>query len=111
MPKDLRDARELTKVHLEGLLNKHIWLTKEEAKALVLDPNTPLIEVLIASIVNKAIHQGDERRLNFLLDRLIGKVSEEVSINTYMNGLKKLSQEQVITLGRDAIKFLGSKDD
>ena len=84
-------------------------MTKAEAKAIVLNPDTPLIEVLIASIVNKAVHQGDERRLTFILDRLIGKVKDTVDINNYMSRIEKLTEAQVIDLGKDAIKFLGEK--
>lgn len=111
LPKDLRDARELTKKHLEGLLNKHLWLTKIEAKALVEHPETPLLEVLIASIVDKAVNHGDEKRLDFILNRLIGKVSEQIDINSYMGNLQKMSETQIIDLGKDAIKFLGDKKD
>lgn len=68
-----------------------------------------MIEILIASIVNKAIHQGDDKRLSFILERLIGKVSDELNVNSYMSKLQELSESQVIDLGRDAIKFLGDK--
>jgi hypothetical protein len=108
-PKDLYDARKLTKARLEGLLNKHLWYTKDEAKSVVVDPETPMLEILIASIVNKAIVQGDEKRLNFILDRLIGKPEVEVKINDYMEKLKKLTDKEMIDAGAKAIKFLEDK--
>ena len=108
-PQDLKDARKLTKARLEGMLNKHLWYTKEEAKALISDPDTPMLDILIASIVNKAIVQGDDRRMNFILDRLIGKPEVEVKIDAYMNKLKKLTDQEMIEAGHDAIKFLENK--
>ncbi len=35
---------------------------------------------MMASIVSKAIIQGDTQRLDFLLNRLVGKVVDQVSI-------------------------------
>jgi hypothetical protein len=109
-PPDLKEATRLTKTQLEGLLNKHIWLTKIQADKLVLDPDTPMIELLIASIINKAVILGDEKRLTFVLDRIIGKVRQEVDLPEYLQNLQKLTEKQVIDLGKDAIKFL-DKDD
>lgn len=111
LPKDLRQATQLTKAKLEGLLNKHIWLTRRQAEELIEDPDTPLIELLIANIVDKAMNHGDEKRFSFLLDRLIGKVKDEIDINNYMSNLQKLTESQVIDLGKDAIKFLGDKNE
>ncbi len=108
-PQDLADARKLTKAKLTGLLNKHLWYTKDEAKVVVQDPDTPMLEILIASIVNKAIVQGDEKRLNFILDRLIGKPEIEVKIDAYMHKLKQLTDKEMIQAGTDAIKFLQEK--
>lgn len=108
-PQDLRDARALTKAKLQGLLNKHLWYTKEQAKAVVLDPETPMLEILIASIVNKAIVLGDDKRMNFILDRLIGKPEIEVKIDAYMERLKNLTDKEMIEAGQEAIKFLENK--
>ncbi len=49
--------------------------------------------------------------MEFLLNRLVGKVKDEVDINNYISNLKSLPESQIITLGRDAIKFLGGGDD
>ncbi len=108
-PKDLADARKLTKAKLCGLLNKHLWYTKDEARDIVQDPDTPMLEILIASIVNKAIVKGDEKRLNFILDRLIGKPEIEVKIDAYMHKLKQLTDKEMIQAGTNAIKFLQEK--
>ena len=111
IPNDLKKANALTKERLDGLLNKHLWLTKDQAIDLINDPTTPMIELLIASIVDKALIHGDDRRMSFILDRLIGKVKETIDINSYMSNLQKLTESQVIDLGKDAIKFLDGDDD
>jgi DNA-binding TFAR19-related protein (PDSD5 family) len=48
------------------------WLEKPQDQG---GPNN--MEMMVASIITKAITDGDQSRLNFLLDRSIGKVVEQ----------------------------------
>ena len=107
--KDLKAATNLTKAHLEGLLNQHLWMTEKELHAVLVSKSAPMISKAIASIIMKAVEGGDDRRLTFILDRLIGKPKEEINITAYMQGLKKMTDVQVIDMGSDAIKFLQEK--
>ena len=79
VPEDLKNARKLTKVQFEILINKYLFSPKQVLAAAAQNPDTPVLELLIGSIMHKAVVEGDERRLNFLLDRLLGKVTEKVS--------------------------------
>lgn len=81
--KGITEARKLNKALVTELLNKFINMptcdlvdfvrrnTKEQG-------SDPTIETLVASILIKAINEGDQARLNFILDRLIGKVTDKV---------------------------------
>ena len=109
LPRDLAVANSLTKAKLEGLLNLHLWMTEKELNKVVKDAKTPMISKAIASIISKAIENGDDRRLTFILDRLIGKPKEEIDITAYMVGLKKMTTIDVIDMGAEAMKFLKEK--
>ena len=109
LPRDLAVANSLTKAKLEGLLNLHLWMTEKELEKVVKDAKTPMISKAIASIITKAIENGDDRRLTFILDRLIGKPKEEIDITAYMVGLKKMTTIDVIDMGAEAMKFLKEK--
>tara|TARA_R110000787_G_scaffold249171_1_gene354765 strand:- start:58 stop:441 length:384 start_codon:yes stop_codon:yes gene_type:complete len=109
LPRDLAVATSLTKAKLEGLLNLHLWMTEKELEKVVKDAKTPMISKAIASIISKAIENGDDRRLTFILDRLIGKPKEEIDITAYMVGLKKMTTVDVIDMGAEAMKFLKEK--
>ena len=85
-------------------------MTAEDSVELLKDPNTPLIELIIAKIVDKALNQGDDKRLEFILNRLLGKVKDEVDINNFRSHIEQMPESQIIDLGKDAIKFLGKKD-
>lgn len=74
MSEDERKARLLNKVEFERVLNRYIRMSMLEIKARVEDPKTPSLEQIVAKVIYEAAKRGDERRLSFILDRLIGPV-------------------------------------
>lgn len=80
VPEDLRQARRLTKIDVELVLNKYLYLPFGEIQAALRDPMKPTIEILIISVLLTAIKRGDHDRLNFVLDRIIGKVKQDVDV-------------------------------
>lgn len=80
IPADIKEARKLTQIEFEKLVNKYIWLTQAGFGEAAEDQSISMFERMIGSIVQKACNEGDHQRLNFLLDRLIGKVTEKMEI-------------------------------
>lgn len=106
LPADMTQANKLTKARLEAIINKYLWMSKDQLQEAVQGPDTPMIDIAIASIITKAIEGGCDKRLTFILDRLIGKVKEEIDIKTYMHGLQGLTEKQMVDLGQKAVNFL-----
>lgn len=63
----------LTKDKVNAIIGKFSLLNREELQSLVQSPKTPMIEIMVASIMVRAAKDGDYARLSFLLDRSIGK--------------------------------------
>ena len=82
LPDDIKEARKLNQIELERLVNKYLWLTADEVKALDKNPATPMMERMILSIVSIAAEKGDQQRLEFILCRLIGKVKDQIEVST-----------------------------
>ncbi len=80
LPEDLNDARRLNKSELERILNESIHLTAEELGARIKAPTTTSLELIVLKIIAAAVNRGDERRLGFLLDRLVGPVPKKVQL-------------------------------
>jgi len=80
IPDDIKQAKRLNKLEVERLMNKFMAMTKDEISQSINDPTTPALEIMIGSIIAKAVSHGDPVRLNFLLDRLIGKVKDELDV-------------------------------
>ena len=77
-PPELAHARKLTRMEFELICAKYLNATKEQIKEATKDPNLTMLEAMIVSLINKAIVHGDQKRLDFLLDRLIGKVVQPI---------------------------------
>lgn len=78
LPEEIKAARKLTRIEFETIVNKYLYLSEEELNEKRKDKTLTLIEMMVLSIVQKAIVQGDEKRLDFLLDRMIGKVVQPI---------------------------------
>lgn len=77
---EIKAARKLTRDEFERLVNKYMTASKEEIEAARKDPKLTMLEAMILSIVHKAIVLGDEKRLQFLLDRTIGRIVQPIEI-------------------------------
>ena len=80
-PPDLTAARALNKTELERILNKYLYMERPEVKQVLDKPDgVPMIELIVAKIAENALKFGDDKRLNFLLERLVGKVQQNIEI-------------------------------
>lgn len=82
LPEDIKQARALNKIELDRMLNEMIHLTKAELQAKIADPKTTALELMACSVVAKGVQGGDHMRLGFLLDRLVGKVKDQVEVSS-----------------------------
>lgn len=90
VPEYIKEAKKLNKGLLDEYMNKYINMPVEEIKEIVEGAmkgrsDTPAMEVMIARVIMQAINKGDYKTVNFILDRMVGKVKEhlEVSGNTH----------------------------
>jgi len=87
MPEDVLEAKRLSKAELERVFNKYIHLSKAELRSLI-DKNNEegdkltVIEAVVASILAHAMAKGDQIRLNFILERLVGKVPNQINLGS-----------------------------
>lgn len=77
VPLDLKEARSVNKMEFDRVLNKYMYLAVPDIDTAMKSRELPMIEMIVAKIVAKAFNEGDQRRLEFIIDRLIGKASFE----------------------------------
>lgn len=77
---ELKAAKKLTKTRAEELFSLYMHKTAKELDAICKNSNTTVLEAMIARVAQQAIRDGDQRRLDFMLDRTVGKVKEVTEI-------------------------------
>jgi hypothetical protein len=90
----------------EEAIHKYMAMSKGQLEALISDPgNLPAFEIMVISILAKAVRDGDVHRAEFLLARLIGKVPDQINIKDVTNDdeIKDKTEE----LKRDYLAIVG----
>jgi hypothetical protein len=80
LPPDLRDAKKWSKELVTAAIDLAMSRNAEELAELAADPSAPRIVVALAKMLEMAIEKGDYQRLDFLLQRAIGKVVDHVEV-------------------------------
>lgn len=74
LPDELRGIKSLSQHEVTKIVSKMARMTSAELQTAAINPDTPMLEVAIASVFAQSAKNGDYARLSFLLDRAIGKV-------------------------------------
>lgn len=82
LPQEEREFRNATKVEIIDEF-KSLWSRSEdEINAIMIDPACPAIRKFMAKAIHKAMVTGDMDHIDKILNRVIGKVKEEIDLTT-----------------------------
>lgn len=84
--RQLGDVKHLNKLKVAEILNRFMTMSLDEVMLFANNKSNPAVEVLVASIIVFGIKHGDQSRLTFLLDRLLGKPKEEIE-HTFLGNI------------------------
>lgn len=107
LPPDLHGVKKLFNQELvEKTFIKYMTMTIEEFEKIGQDKSLPALDHVIMMIIRKAGLDGDQQRLDFLLNRTIGKVADK-SVNTNYDvninaQLDMVPKDKLINLLKDA---------
>lgn len=81
LPPELKQIKQLSPSYVKTVIAKLTRMSKEQITEwieLPMESGGPnLLEMMVASVINQALSHGDHSKLQFLLDRSIGKVVEQ----------------------------------
>lgn len=113
-PTELIMMRNLTKDEARIILNKFLFWPLSELQAYLKDPGNPVIEYYIAKLIYQGISDGNVTPLNFLFERLLGRVVDKVEVTKPIPTVIELIGEESgkrIVLGTvDKIENIDVKD-
>jgi hypothetical protein len=81
LPPELKAAKRLTKTEFERIANQYLFATDAELEKAEQNSETPAIERLVISILRRGNKDGDHARAEWLLQRLLGKVTDKVEVS------------------------------
>lgn len=90
LTKDLREMRNMNATEFETCIYKYFHLNIESLKKIFSNPDTPARDLVVIKILTKAIEEGDYQRLNFLLERTIGKVTDRIQLSGRVESYKEI---------------------
>ena len=97
LPAEINEIKRLDKAKFEEVLHRFLYLPKEELKRLIESPGTPMIEILVGTIITKGGDHGDPMRLGFLLERILGRAPLRVEHTGADGGPIRTKTEQDMT--------------
>lgn len=106
LPEELRGIRSLTQNEVNKVISKYARMVLANLLEKIKDKKTPVLELAIASIFQSSIEKGDFAKLNFLLDRCIGKIPdiiEDDDDSDSREDIGRLSMNELLTLVKSTI--------
>lgn len=103
-PIDIIRARQMTRAEFERIANELIYMTRNELMAKTTDPKSTIFELLVASILHAAIVDGDERRLAFVMEQVLGKLPQRLEhANPDGSAMKLFTPEQLKAMAQSIL--------
>ena len=100
-----REVNRLTRSKFRAIVQKYLEFNTGELKKLNKDEDTPMLDAMVISVMVMARKNGDERKMNYFIEQLFGKMKEvyEVKADVKTNSndtidYSKLSTDEMITL-------------
>ena len=100
---DIQVLQELSRGFVETKIAAAMQRTINELVEVYKDPDSQSIDVAISSIMLKSA-KGDYKALNFLFDRVIGKVADKIEMNLPEPFVIKSLSGETTTLGMKKAK-------
>lgn len=92
VPEDVRQVTLLHRTEFVRLANELMKLDKSELKQRLETKGTPMIELMVGKIIWECVTKGDQQRLEFLLNRLIGRVPMKFNEEDEKNPLESFAE-------------------
>ena len=89
LPPDLKEARALRTIEFEQIIYKYLDCSLDQLQERIKDKSTPAKELIVIKMLELGLKNGDLPRVNFLLERTIGRVPDKIEVSD-AGGFQKL---------------------
>jgi signal recognition particle subunit SEC65 len=81
IPKEIAVVKVMSKQMVETAISLMLNKKVTELEAILKDKSRPTLDHFIGRIIMKGIVEGDHQRLEFLFQRVIGRVKDQIDIS------------------------------
>lgn len=81
LPPEVKEARRFNKTTLEEIVNKYLWMSLDGLRKSLADEQLPAVEGWMVSIITKGRTTGEWSGFEWIAQRLVGKVKEQVEVS------------------------------
>lgn len=78
---ELLPFAELTNEEIRRIIGKYSKMSKRELDDVIAEPTTKVLDLAICTAFSRSIDEGDTQRLEFLFNRSVGKVRDQIDFN------------------------------
>lgn len=112
MPEELKSAKHHTKVSVAMIINRLFHMPLDVLQEHIKNNKLSALEMTLAKIIDKAIKDADINRVELMLNRSIGKVTDNVAHHVPKpTVVKLLGEDAALVLGRMAEDEENEKND
>jgi hypothetical protein len=80
LPADLKEAQALTRQEFMRVINKYLQMSPAELVAVLKNPATPALHLMVITIIMAAVDKADPIRAEFILIRVLGKAPNAAEV-------------------------------
>lgn len=80
LPETVKKAREINQIEFERVMNKLLYLTPDQVKRRLKNKSLPVVEQLLGQIIHKAAMEGDTKRAEWIMTRMLGKPVDRLEV-------------------------------
>ena len=99
VPEEVKFARKLNREFVEVKITELLRKTMNQIEDILDDGDRESIDHFLAKIIYLGVREGDHQRLNFLFERVIGKVTNVIDVTPPKPFLIETLEGNVITCG------------
>lgn len=104
-PEDIKESRKFNQHELERVINKLLYLNRGELQVVIKAADTPMVELIVASILAQAAQKGDQQRKEWVVQRMIGKVKDQLEVTTPTPFIVKRADGSSVIMGAEVKKL------
>ena len=82
MSTEEKQLSKLTRTKFNNIVRQYLDMDKAELKVIEEDVTTKTLDRMVIAVMLKAIDEGDQKRINWFLEQLFGKLAENVNMTT-----------------------------